>query len=97
MRVQDNRRLVKLPDLFGRIRPVIEEMLPGRRGRLPPVAPAPDWSLMFAVQAQNAGHSERVIQAVLGYYRIAPTLNMEQLHQLALLFEDVFEEGRRHA
>ena len=96
MRVQDTKRPVKLPNLFGRIRPVIEAMQPGRR-QLPPVAPTPDWSLMFAVQAENAGHSERVIQAVLGYYRIAPGLGLEQLHQLALLFEDVFEEGRRHA
>jgi hypothetical protein len=96
MRVQDNRRSVKLPDLFGRIRPVIEAMQPGRR-QIPPVAPPPDLTLLFQAQARGAGFSERVIQAVLGYYRIAPSLTVEQLHQLALLFEDVFEEGRRHA
>lgn len=95
MRVQDNRRPVKLPDVFGRIRPVIEAMQPGRK-RLPPVAPPPDLTLLFTAQARGAGFSERIIDYVLGYYRIVATLRLEELHQLALLFQDVFEEGRRH-
>jgi hypothetical protein len=57
-------------------------------------SPAPDLTLLFKAQARLAGVPESAIHATAGYYRaIAPTLNMEQLHQLALLFNDEFEAG----
>ena len=56
--------------------------------------PPPDLTLLFRPQARAAGFSEPVIAGVLGYYRaIAPDLGIEQLHQLALLFNDEFEAG----
>jgi len=55
---------------------------------------APDLTLLFKAQARLANIPESAIHATAGYYRaIAPNLNMEQLHQLALLFNDEFEAG----
>ena len=55
---------------------------------------APDLTLLFKAQARLAGVPESAIHATAGYYRvIAPTLNIEQLHQLALCFNDEFEAG----
>ena len=55
---------------------------------------APDLTLLFKAQARLAKIPESAIHATAGYYRaIAPGLNMEQLHQLALLFNDEFEAG----
>jgi len=57
-------------------------------------SPAPDLTLPFKAQARLANIPESAIHATVGYYRvIAPSLNMEQLHQLALLFNDEFEAG----
>jgi hypothetical protein len=56
--------------------------------------PPPDLTLLFKAQARLAGVPESAIHATAGYYRaIAPSLNIEQLHQLALLFNDEFEAG----
>ena len=58
--------------------------------------PPPDLTLLFKAQARLAGVPESAIHATAGYYRaIAPSLNIEQLHQLALLFIDEFEAGFR--
>ena len=56
--------------------------------------PPPDLTLLFKAQARMANIPESAIHATAGYYRaIAPNLNMEQLHQLALCFNDEFEAG----
>jgi len=83
-----------------RQRPSIGDLVRGLKDFAWPLKPnlfeptAPDLTLLFKAQARLAGVPESAIHATAGYYRaIAPTLNMEQLHQLALLFNDEFEAG----
>ena len=80
--------------------PTIGDLVRGLKDMAWPVNPiaieptAPDLTLLFKAQARLAGVPESAIHATAGYYRaIAPTLNIEQLHQLALCFNDEFEAG----
>jgi len=80
--------------------PTIGDLVRGLKDMAWPVNPiaieptAPDLTLLFKAQARLAGVPESAIHATAGYYRaIAPGLNIEQLHQLALCFNDEFEAG----
>ena len=80
--------------------PTIGDLVRGLKDMAWPIKPiaieptAPDLTLLFKAQARLAGIPESAIHATAGYYRaIAPTLNIEQLHQLALCFNDEFEAG----
>jgi len=80
--------------------PTIGDLVRGLKDVAWPLKPiaieptAPDLTLLFKAQARLANIPESAIHATAGYYRaIAPNLNMEQLHQLALLFNDEFEAG----
>jgi len=80
--------------------PTIGDIIRGLKDVAWPVNPiaieptVPDLTLLFKAQARLAGIPESAIHATAGYYRaITPTLNIEQLHQLALLFNDEFEAG----
>jgi len=54
----------------------------------------PDLTLLFKAQARLANFSEAVIKGVVGYYREwVPTLTIDQLHALALFFDQQFEDG----
>ena len=78
-----------LSDLWADLRDVV---WPGKDIAIEPTAP--DLTLLFKAQARLANIPESAIHATAGYYRaIAPTLNIEQLHQLALCFNDEFEAG----
>jgi len=90
----DAKALAKKP------RRTVSDLWADLRNMVWPVKPnlfeptAPDLTLLFRAQARLANIPESAIHATAGYYRaIAPTLNMEQLHQLALLFNDEFEAG----
>jgi hypothetical protein len=82
--------------------PTIGDIIRGLKDVAWPVNPiaieptAPDLTLLFKAQARLANIPEPIIQATVGYYRaIAPDLNIEQLHQLALCFLEQFEQGLR--